>query len=177
MRSSAYFSFCLIALLASCKEPEFGSVTVNLKDGPASAQEVNIEVEQVDIYIDGVRDRGWYTLKTNRGIYDLLQFQDISLLLASRQGLPAGKVTQVRLTLGEHNSIKDEIYHALETRGPPGEKYTVTLPAGFAIRNNDMLNILVHIDAERSIIKKESNRYILEPLATCATISAPMEPF
>lgn len=176
MKNTIPYFVILSSLLFSCKEPEFGSITVNLEDGPADYQEINIQIEKVEVYVDDIKARGWYELKTNTGIYNLLSLQNTSLLLASRSHVPAGKVSQVKLILGSDNTLKtNDTYYPLLLHNRPGEKFSVIIPAGYAIKNNDMLNILIDLDAERSIVKTATNKFVLEPYAAAGTVSSPME--
>jgi hypothetical protein len=170
------FFFPLVLLFTSCKKPEYGSLTVSLKDGPADYEEVNVDLQNVEVYIKDASSAGWYALKTNRGIYNLLNFQQASMILATQTKIPAGSISQIRLTFGSNNSVRaNNDYYALQTKKQPGEKTTVTIPAGYALSANGVLHILIDMDASRSIVKKEKHNFFLEPVAASGIVSSPFD--
>lgn len=162
------FILALAFFLYACKQAEYGSVNVNLKDGPAQYQEINIDIEKVEVLITGIKEKGWYELKTQKGIYDILSFKDVSLLLASHYHLPVGRISQVRMTLGNNNTIKnDDVHYPLLLDHGPGEKFTFLLPAENMIIENNMLNLLIDIDSERSVLRTGVEKFRFEPVAAC----------
>lgn len=163
-------------LVCACQEPGYGSLTVNLKDGPADLDEINIDLQSIEVYVQAAKKSGWYKLKTNKGIYNILLFQNSSALVATQNEIPEGKVSLVRLILGNNNSIlENNTYYPLLTRHAPGEKFSVTIPADYSVTKNGMLNILLDIDAERSITKSSEGNYQLHPVAVSGVVSSPME--
>ena len=83
-------------------------MTVYLTDAPAEYDAVNIEV--VGIQVKASTDPGeggWTTMPmaVSPVIYNLLEFTNGMETLLSTFELPAGKVSQLRLILGENNSI------------------------------------------------------------------------
>jgi hypothetical protein len=162
----------LTALLISACHKGHGSLTVNLKDGPAGLDEINVDLESIEVCVE---DK-WYKLKTNKGIYNILQFQNSSALVATENEIPEGKISFVKLVLGSNNSIlEDGNYKPLMTRCSPGEKFMVVIPADCTISPNQASNILLDIDAERSISKTPTGKFYLHPVATSGVISSPME--
>jgi len=175
MKKFTFLTFACFIFFAACKKPGHGGLTVSLKDGPADYQEINVEIENIEIYLDGA-SKGWYKLNTNKGIYNILLFQSTSALLASNNHIPAGKTSQMRITFGEHNSIKEnDNYYPLQARRQPGEKLSVIIPSTFVVTDNGMLNILVDMDAERSVIKTGKNKYELNPVLISGTVSSPLD--
>lgn len=167
------FFFPLLLLFTSCKKPEYGSITVSLKDGPADYEEVNVDLQNVEVYIKDAAQAGWYALKTNRGIYNLLNFQQTSMILAAQTKIPAGSISQIRLTFGNENSVRaDNDYYALQASKQPGEKHTVIIPADCALSANAVLHILIDMDADRSVIRKEKHHFFLEPVAVSGVVSS-----
>ena len=93
-----------------------GHLQVMLTDGPANYDAVNIDVEKVEVNIssdsgansgaDSGTNSGWQTVNLLRpGVYNLLKFSNgIDTLLAAAD-LPAGTISQMRLTLGDNNSV------------------------------------------------------------------------
>jgi hypothetical protein len=170
------FFLPILLLFSSCKKPEYGSLTVSLKDGPADFDEVNVDLQNVEVYIKDASAAGWYELKTNRGIYNLLNFQEASMILASQTRIPAGSISQIRLTFGGNNSVRaNNDYYALQTRKQAGEKNTVIIPAECALSANGVLHLLIDMDADRSVVKKEKHNFFLEPVAVSGVVSSPFD--
>jgi hypothetical protein len=174
-----FYILLVIIFLTGCKEMEYGGLTVSLKDGPAQYEEVNVEIESVEIYIEGIHNPGWFRLNTNKGVYNLLQFQSASVLLAQTSRIPAGRISQVRITFGKNNTLRaDDQFYALRMPLQPGEtKYTLLVPAGYALQGKSTLHLIIDIDAERSVVRKGKSEFMLEPVAISGTIGAPLEIF
>ena len=85
-----------------------GHLQVMLTDGPANYDAVNIDVEKVEVNVssDTGTSTGWQTVNLLRpGVYNLLKFSNgIDTLLAAAD-LPAGTLSQMRLVLGDNNSV------------------------------------------------------------------------
>lgn len=176
MRFVTFVSIVSLSL-CSCKEMQYGSLTVSLKDGPADYQEVNVEIESVEVYLEGLHNPGWFKLSTNKGTYNLLQFQESTILLGQSARLPSGRVSQIRITFGSNNTLKtNDTFHSLRLPVQPGEKkYSVVVPAGFQLNSNNALNLVVDIDAERSVIKKSATDFLLDPIVITGSVGSPMD--
>src|SRR5258706_7796793 len=85
-----------------------GHLQVMLTDDPASYDAVYIDVQKVEIKVspDTNSNSGWQTINVLRpGVYNLLKFSNgIDTLLAAAD-VPAGKISQMRLVLGDNNSV------------------------------------------------------------------------
>ena len=166
-----YLFFLLFSLsLFSCdKENKNGNakLEVRLVDAPAEYDAVYIDVREIRIHTSETaadEDQGWTTLPTNQGIYNLLELTNgVDALLASDE-LPAGKVSQIRLILGENNTLVEN-----------GETYTLKTPSaqqsGLKLKINTTLEadlkyvIMLDFDAARSIVKAgNSGKYNLKPV-------------
>src|SRR5512138_1096752 len=89
-------------------------LTIKLTDAPATYDAVNIDIQSVGVRVDSV----WYefTLE-NPGIYNLIDLSNgNTALLVSGVSVPAGTITQMRLHLGDNNTIVvDGVTHDLKT--------------------------------------------------------------
>src|SRR6266702_3813741 len=100
------------AIFLSCKKSTSnsgsGHLQVMLTDAPAAYDAVYIDVQKVEVNVsaDSGAGSGWQTVNVLRpGIYNLLKFSNgIDTLLAAAD-LPAGTISQMRLVLGNNNSI------------------------------------------------------------------------
>lgn len=94
-------------VLVSCsKEKNKSRLSIYLTDAPGAYDAVNIDVVSVEIKSSSDQgDDGWQQLPVNAGIYNLLEFANGMDTLLSTVELPAGKVSQLRLILGDNNTI------------------------------------------------------------------------
>ena len=98
---------------------------VRLTDAPGDYDKVLIDIRSVEIHTDANatdNSSGWTTLANiNPGVYNLLDFSNGKDTLLAASNLPAGRISQIRLVLGENNSLvlKDGSTKALKT--PSGQ--------------------------------------------------------
>lgn len=154
-----------ITLIACQKENSgnSGSTTlkVRLTDAPIQADSVNVEIQQVRVNFRN-DSTGWVNLATNAGIYDLLGLQNgVDTLLATGT-IPSNSVKEIRLVLGNANSIV-----------VAGVNYPLTIPSGsesgLKLKINKTLNgpvdsLLIDFDAALSIHQTGAGDYKLKPV-------------
>jgi hypothetical protein len=161
----------LIAILSlnNCREDagvKRARMVLKLTDSPANYQEVNIDFQSAEVHISG--GAGWVTLKSNAGIYNLLDLTNgIDTVIASAD-LPAGKISQLRLILGPNNSIKDngQLY-PLET--PSSQQSGLKLNIHAELIDGVTYTLLLDFDAARSVIKTGNGKYQLKPVIRTLT--------
>jgi hypothetical protein len=156
------------ALAAACGGTGSGSGTmsVHLVDGPTSAYTaVNIEVLTVSIHSEA---SGWITLGSPNKVINLLALTGgVDETLADGVGLPAGHYGQMRLLLGDKNSVVllDGTEQALKV--PSGQQSGVKLNVNFDVAPNTTKDIFIDFDAHRSVFVHEagkSGKYLLRPV-------------
>jgi hypothetical protein len=162
MKAIALSILLITLVFISCKK-EAGQSTLNLRmtDAPATYDEVNVDLKQVQIkFADD--STSWRNLQTKAGIYDLLKLQDGVDTLIGTGTFPEGTIKEIRLILGSENTI---------TEG--GESYPLTIPSGaesgLKIKINkkltqDTATLLVDFDAALSVKKEGSGNYKLRPV-------------
>ena len=151
------------------------NITVKLMDEPGDYDHVYIEVIDVMVKIndDSNDDSGWVSLEAiNTGIYDLLELTGgINVLLVDDFQIPSGTLNQIRLILGENNSVVID-----------GETFPLNTPSaqqsGLKIQVNEILEanydytFLLDFDVDESIvIAGNSGNINLKPVIR-ATIEA-----
>jgi hypothetical protein len=143
-----------------------GHFQVRLTDGPADYDAVYIDVEKVEVNVssDTGTNSGWQTVQLFRpGVYNLLKFSNgIDTVLAAAD-LPAGRISQLRLVLGDNNSVVvDGQSYPMKTPSAQqsGLKFNIhtTLTAGIVYR------LWIDFNAGRSIVSTGSGKYILKPV-------------
>lgn len=164
---------CLTLLFVGCnkEDQQTGRMTVKMTDAPADFVEVNVELKEVWVhYASGHNGQsGWVQVNTNPGIYNLLDLQnDISVVIADQGSLAVGKITQMRLILGDNNyavsidsdSLQVNYDLLLSSQDETGLKININSD----IVANQTLQILLDFDAEASIVEEGNGSLRLKPV-------------
>ena len=140
---------------------------VRLTDDPGTYDAVLIDVEKVEVNAssDTGAQSGWQEIAVpHPGIYNLLDFRNgIDTLLAAGD-LPAGMIQQMRMILGNDNSVViNGVSYPLTTPSAQesGLKFNIhaTLTAGIVYR------LWIDFDAARSIVSAgNSGKLLLKPV-------------
>lgn len=146
------------------------SLRVHLTDDPADYEEVNIEVESVEIHTN---TNGWTVLNTLSGVYDLLDLTNGIDTLIAIDSLTTGTISQVRLNLGDNNSIKvNGVLHPLDI--PSGNTSGLKINIHQTITPGGNYVLLLDFDAGHSIVEQGNGQYKLKPVLHGEFISAPV---
>ena len=166
----AIYALSIIGLTACSKSQDNGAATIkiNLIDAPSDYQAIKVEVLQIKLHHSTV---GWIELPTIAGVYDLLTLQDnVSATLVDSFSLPAGEITQLRLVLGDENTIKiDDQMFPLDTPSGQMSGLKINIDRHFSTDQNYLLT--VDFDAKSSIIEHGNGKYSLKPIIRLASIS------
>lgn len=171
-RLLAWLAFAsMVACVIAC-DPEnerTSRIEVWLTDAPGDYEEVNVDIIGVNIHANETDNgSGWKSLNVRQGVYNLLELTNgLDTLLAEAE-VPAGKVSQVRLLLGENNSIKvnGQVHDLTVPSGPQsGLKLQVheTLVAGVTYK------ILLDFDVAKSVLQTANGAYKLKPVIRAIT--------
>jgi len=123
--SAAFIGLALITGVIACQKDSSENnggkarLQVRLTDAPATYDAVNIDIQKVMINTseDTSTTQGWVELPMlHPGVYNLLDFRNgIDTVLADME-VPAGRINQIRLILGNDNSVViDGVEHELKT--------------------------------------------------------------
>jgi hypothetical protein len=158
---AAIFSLSVI-LIPACNKDDNNQahLTVRMTDAPAAFDAVMVDVQGVEVTGNG---DAVILLNTNKGIYNLLDFTNGMDTLIASGDLDAGTISQIRLILGENNSVVvDGVVYHLDTpsAGESGLKLQIhqTFVAGISY------NILLDFDANQSIVKQGNGGFQLKPV-------------
>ncbi|MDX1477541.1 MAG: DUF4382 domain-containing protein [Saprospiraceae bacterium] len=162
---SALGVFSLLAITTSCSDNVVDGETVfNLRmtDDPLQdVQAVNIDLQTVIVITEEGRDS--FEMNTNSGIYNLLDYQGGLDTLIATTTLNALSIHQIRLVLGEENSIMvDSVLHDLKT--PSAQQSGLKLNVQADLQNIDVYDLLIDFDAEESVVEQGNGQYILKPV-------------
>ena len=169
---SSFYSVLFLGLLfasslSSCSKNDGGDkakLQVRLTDAPAAYDQVNIDIKDVQINVTGDDDKGWQSLPgVKAGIYNLLDLVNGKDTLLVNADIPTGKLHQIRLILGDNNSIvKGGISVHLET--PSAQQSGLKLNVQQDVKSGILYTMVLDFDAARSIVDAGSGKFNLKPV-------------
>lgn len=162
MKRIAGFLLLSIFWLACSEDNQTAKLEVRLTDAPGDYEQVNIDIQSVEIN-SGDGNSGWTTLDVKSGVYNILELTNgLDTLLATAE-LPAGQISQIRLILGNNNSVKvNGETKPLST--PSAQQSGLKLNLNATLVEGITYTITLDFDAARSIVAKGNGTYSLKPV-------------
>jgi hypothetical protein len=151
-----------MVFIACNKESRTSTLHVKLTDAPGDWQEVNIDLKAVNVNFND-DSAGWVSLQAKDTIYNLLGLQNGLDTLIAQGTFPINTVKEIRLVLGDNNTIKVN-----------DQLYPLTIPSGstsgLKIKVNKKLNatletIVLDFNAGASVTE-EQDGFKLRPVIT-----------
>jgi hypothetical protein len=131
-----------------------------MTDAPADYTSVNIDLKQIEVTGD---NDVTYLIDVKPGIYDLIELSNGKDVLISSAELEAGRVEQIRLILGDNNSIVvDGTDFPLKT--PSAQQSGLKLQVHKEFEEGKTYNLLLDFDASASIVRHGNGDYSLKPV-------------
>lgn len=187
----ALASLLMLITVVSCtnendKLEKDGTATIQLKltDAPALEYDaVYIDIQGIrvgvadeyfyddDPYIDDdaddldeYKDVEWVDLVLNNpGLYNLLDYRNGETVMLAGGDIPAGKISQVRLLLGDESHVViDGVEHPLKT--PSAQTSGLKFNLHDVLMPDLMYSFVIDFDASRSVVKTGNDKYILKPV-------------
>lgn len=158
---------CLVAIaIDGCKKESsnISSVTIKLKDAPASFDAVNVEVIEVRLHSN---TEGWVSLNVADSIYDLLLLQNNANAVLGTLQIPTGRLSQVRLVLGSHNTVtvNSVVYPlSLSSQDESGLKLNIHQD----LVSNTSYTLMIDFDANQSVHDNGNGTYKLKPVLSAS---------
>ncbi len=153
-------------IITGCKKNLINGahMKVNLTDAPANYESVFIDLQKVMVHYERSPEDKWIELRSNPGIYDLLTLRNnVNLMIAEGEKLPLGKISQIRLVLGENNSVVVAgVGYGLKI--PSSATSGLKINVHETLRSNDDIIITLDFDAESSVKLKGNGEYSMEPV-------------
>ncbi|MGS2763487.1 DUF4382 domain-containing protein [Sinomicrobium sp. M5D2P9] len=172
----AIVMFSGMFLITSCSDDDDNNeqtarVSVKLTDAPGDYEAVNIDVQDVQIkWENSDGEDNWESIgPVEAKVYNLLELTGGINALLVENDIPAGKLEQMRLVLGNENSLvidATEIPLTTPSAQQSGLKLNIheTLEAGFTY------NFILDFDVEQSIVNAgTSGQFILKPVIRVST--------
>lgn len=169
----------LIPLLFGCNSSESSeinaiapTISIRLVDAPGDYEAVNIEIVDVMIKMnnDNDDDNGWLSLEANNETVNLLDFTGgFSKVLVERFPIPTGTLSQMRLVLGDGNTIviknDSNENEAFILKTPSAQQSGLKLKVNTLIEEGYTYDFILDFDVEKSIVRAgNSSNIILKPV-------------
>jgi hypothetical protein len=161
----SFFAFLGLSLFSCSDDSKYARLEVRLTDAPGDYEEVNINIQGVQVHAeDGEQGGGWKSLDINSGMYNLLELTNGLDTLLGTIELPAGKVSQVRLILGDGNNLKMN-GATIPLKTPSAQQSGLKVNVNATLVEGITYTILLDFDVARSVVKAgNSGIYILKPV-------------
>ena len=152
-----------------------GTLRVALTDAPACGfDQVNVTVERVRVHTSMAandNDQGWSEIPVSapRRI-DLLSLQNGAIAELGQATLPAGTYTQIRLVLRANaggspaNSVVLSGGAEMPLDTPSAQQSGLKLAKGFTVQPGELTDIVIDLDACKSIVTRGNGSYGLKPV-------------
>ena len=151
------------------------TVNVRMTDAPGDYDAVNVEVLDVMVKSNSNTDEnGWISIGTAiPQVYNLLDLTGgVNVLLADGAVIPSGNLGQIRLILGDDNTVvKDGVTYPLKT--PSAQQSGLKLLVNTNLQPDFTYDFLLDFDVEKSIVVEAggSGNYNLNPVIRVSTIA------
>lgn len=167
--------FSIISFI-SCSESSSKNDTTRIQfilvDEPGDYEEVNIDLIDILINTTENEEESWESIgNVNTGIYNLIELTGGVEAILADVNLPAGYVNQVRLLLGENNSIKLKDHTDLiPLKTPSAQQSGLKLKLKTELIAGITYSFVLDWDAHKSIVKAgNSGNYNLKPVIRVTT--------
>lgn len=154
----------ITALSSSCsKNASDAHIQVRLVDNPA----VNVKAVWVDIQqIEIITSAGGPVLLTgiHPGIYNLMDLTNGKDTLLADAVIPAGKISQLRLILGDNNYIIDSTGQKISLKTPSAQQSGLKVQIHETLSGGILYRLTLDFDAARSIVPTGNGDVNLKPV-------------
>jgi len=169
--SAAILFFVAIAMFASCKKDESKNNTarleIRLTDAPdPNVKEVWVDIKDIKVHVNDSSENGWTRLTHfYPGVYNLLDLTNGKDTLLVDSEIPAGKLSQIRLILGDNNYIITKDGQKIFLTTPSAQESGLKLNLHQDVTGGLLYRLVLDFDAARSIVKAGSTgKYNLKPV-------------
>lgn len=176
------FLFALTTGFVSCSSDDDSAgsddgkarVAIKLTDAPGDYEQVLVEVEDVMIKTtaEGSDEEGWVSLEgVNTGVIDLLSLTGGVTELLIDTELEAGYLHQIRLVLGDNNTIvvnNDGEDHEYALKTPSAEQSGLKVMVGQELEAGEDYTFILDFDVDKSVVATGAGTYSLKPVIRMA---------
>lgn len=166
--------FILILIMTagfiSCKKESTNNnngtarVIFRLTDAPGPYDKVNINIVGAQAIIND----SIINLDVKAGVYNLLDFVNGKDTLIVDQEIPSGELSQIRLILGNDNTLDIE-KESYDLKTPSAQQSGLKLNVHAIFLQGIAYEYVIDFDAARSIVKTGNGKFILKPVMNVFT--------
>ena len=170
---SLWLLFGAASVLVSCEKikepaPDPGSAhfSLLLTDSPGDYQAVWIHIQQVLIKVssDSSEDSGWIEVPLEAGQpYNLAELRNGKDSLLGEVDLPAGNISQLRVVLGDNNSLITAAGKKLPLKMPSGDASTLKLSIRANLVSHQPYTLVLDLNTGQSIVEISQDNYAFQP--------------
>ena len=148
---------------------ETSRVMVSLTDAPGDYDHVYVDVE--DVRVMYANDETEVSIGgIEAGVYDLLELTGGVKALLTDEDIEAGQISQIRLVLGDNNSIVvDGETHDLQT--PSAQQSGLKINVNQTLEADVVYEFTLDFDVEESIVVQGNGNYLLKPVLRASLAS------
>lgn len=161
LTSAAAVIVAVFFMTACSDDPKNARLEVRLTDAPGDYEAVNIDIQGVEIHSNA--GGGWQSLNIEAGVYNLLELTNGLDTLLGAIELPPGKVSQIRLVLGDNNSITID-GETFDLATPSAQQSGLKLNLHANLKEGITYRVLLDFDVARSVVHKGNGSYSLKPV-------------
>ena len=176
MRNIIILSLILVMALCGCTKQNNSLTdntsgkarfTIRLTDAPGQYDKVNIDIVGAEAIVNDTV----VTLDVKAGVYNLLDFTNGKDTVIVDQQMPSGTLSQIRLILGENNTIViNGVSSALTT--PSAQQSGLKLNVHNTFTQGLAYEYSIDFDAAKSIVATGNGKHILKPVLKVYTKAA-----
>lgn len=163
-----------LLFISACTEEDNqpARLKITLVDNPGDFEAVNVDIQGVAVHTNehaGEADNGWVILEnSNVGVKNLLDYTGGVELTLADTDFPAGRISQIRLLLGENNSVTiDGNTEPLET--PSAEQSGLKLQVHEMLKGGITYEFKLDFEAAQSVVITGTGTRILKPVINVFT--------
>jgi len=162
-------SFILILGCDPVSENTTSRLRITLVDMPADYESVNVDIREVRIHTsnednDEENDSGWTSLPdSDFGVINLFDYTNGNELVIYDDDYPSGYVSQIRLVLGEDNTVVID-GDSIKLKTPSAQQSGLKLKINQTLEPGIAYNFKLDFEASRSVVKTGNEKYILKPV-------------
>ena len=148
---------------------------VRMHDSTGNYAHVNVHIIAAEVHVTDTFDSGgWQSLDVNSGIYDLLRLQNgVDTVLANETEIPAGKISQLRLLLGDSNSVVlSDSTTIKDLEVPSAQSSGLKINVHEYLEPDQVYEITLDFDVHHSIVVTGNERYQLKPVIKVDSVTA-----
>lgn len=144
---------------------------VRLTDAPGDYRAVNLDVQQVQVHVsDDDNADGWQSLGLIRpGIYNVMDYTNGTSALLTSADFPAGKISQIRLILGNNNTLTLRDGTVVPLKTPSGQQSGLKLKIDAVLVRDVTYQLVLDFDVAKSIVARGNGDYNLKPVIRTVT--------